>query len=49
MTNRNQENLLLDIFWLRHQGNVYTYFLFPEIFISCFLLYRITKQFNYIC
>lgn len=30
MTNRNPENLLLDIFWPRHQGNVYTYFLFPK-------------------
>lgn len=30
MTDRNQEILLLDIFWPRHQGNVYTYFLFTK-------------------
>lgn len=23
MNNRNQENLLLNIFWPRHQGNIY--------------------------
>lgn len=39
MSNRNQENLFLDIFWLGHQGDIYIHiFYFQDSLIASYSL-----------